>query len=84
MKSDSSDALKMSNRNTLAFWIIVWLISVLTIGNLLLTITIFGVLRIGRGMDYLEVCIDARGDTHSYFIIHKRTQFFPLECVKYS
>lgn len=53
--SDSDDALKMSNRNTLAFWIIVWLISVLTIGNLLLTLTIFGVLKLGKGMEYLEV-----------------------------
>lgn len=53
--SDSDDTLKMSNRNTLAFWIIVWLISVLTIGNLLLTLTIFGVLKLGKGMEYLEV-----------------------------
>lgn len=53
--SDSDDGLKMSNRNTLAFWIIVWLISVLTIGNLLLTLTIFGVLKLGKGMEYLEV-----------------------------
>lgn len=58
MKSDiseSNDALKLSNRNTLAFWIIVWLIGVLTIGNLVLTMTIYGVLKLGRGMDYLEV-----------------------------
>lgn len=53
--SDSNDALKMSNRNTLAFWIIVWLIGVLTIGNLVLTLTIYGVLRLGKGMEYLEV-----------------------------
>lgn len=53
--SESSDTLKMSNRNTLAFWIIVWLISVLTVGNLLLTLTIFGVLRLGKGMEFLEV-----------------------------
>lgn len=53
--SDSNDTLKMSNRNTLAFWIIVWLISVLTVGNLLLTLTIFGVLRLGKGMEFLEV-----------------------------
>lgn len=53
--SDSNDALKLSNRNTLAFWIIVWLIGVLTIGNLALTLTIYGVLRLGRGMEYLEV-----------------------------
>lgn len=53
--SDSDDTLKMSNRNTLAFWIIVWLISVLTIGNLLITLTIFGVLKLGKGMEYLEV-----------------------------
>ncbi|XP_031616835.1 uncharacterized protein LOC116336824 [Contarinia nasturtii] len=53
--SDSNDTLKMSNRNTLAFWIIVWLISILTIGNLLLTLTIFGVLKLGKGMEYLEL-----------------------------
>lgn len=53
--SDSNDTLKMSNRNTLAFWIIVWLISILTIGNLVLTLTIFGVLKLGKGMEYLEV-----------------------------
>lgn len=53
--TDSNDDLKMSNRNTLAFWIIVWLIGVLTIGNLVLTLTIYGVLRFGKGMEYLEV-----------------------------
>lgn len=58
MRSDSNDALKMSHRNTLAFWIIVWLISVLTIGNLLLTLTIFGVLKLGKGMEYLEVILN--------------------------
>lgn len=71
MKSDSNDALKMSNRNTLAFWIIVWLISVLTIGNLLLTLTIFGVLRLGKGMEFLEVCnVSLR---HKYLSKQKKT-----------
>lgn len=45
----------MTGRNTFAFWTIVWLIFVLAVGNLCLTLTIFGVLRIGKGMDSLEV-----------------------------
>lgn len=45
----------MAGRNTFAFWTIVWLIFVLAVGNLCLTLTIFGVLRIGKGMDFLEV-----------------------------
>lgn len=65
--SDSDDGLKMSNRNTLAFWIIVWLISVLTIGNLLLTLTIFGVLKLGKGMEYLEVI------SRDFFIFNENT-----------
>lgn len=71
--SDSDDTLKMSNRNTLAFWIIVWLISVLTIGNLLLTLTIFGVLKLGKGMEYLEV--------NSYFGFQHRHRKYS-HCVK--
>lgn len=46
--------LTMTNRNTFAFWTIVWLIFVLAIGNLVLTLTIFGVLRLGKGMEFLE------------------------------
>lgn len=49
----------MTGRNTFAFWTIVWLIFVLAVGNLCLTLTIFGVLRLGRGMEHLEVRFDA-------------------------
>ena len=45
----------MSGRNTFAFWTIVWLIFVLTIGNLVLTFTIIGVLHLGKGMEFLEL-----------------------------
>lgn len=45
----------MTGRHTFAFWTIVWLIFVLTVGNLILTLTIIGVLRLGRGMEFMEV-----------------------------
>lgn len=53
---DTDDGTEgMSGRHTFAFWTIVWLIFVLTVGNLTLTMTIIGVLRLGRGMEYMEV-----------------------------
>lgn len=45
----------MTGRNTFAFWTIVWLIFVLAVGNLCLTLTIYGVLRPGKGIEFLEV-----------------------------
>lgn len=58
--SDFDGANKtMTGRNTFAFWTIVWLIFVLAVGNLCLTLTIFGVLRLGKGMEFMEVGFDA-------------------------
>lgn len=55
VKEFSDGSEPMTGRHTFAFWTIVWLIFVLTVGNLILTLTIIGVLRLGRGMQYLEV-----------------------------
>lgn len=50
---------QLTGRNTFAFWTIVTIIFVLTIGNLVLTMTIIGVLRLGRGMEHLELVPEA-------------------------
>lgn len=54
-KDVADDTHQPSGRHTCAFWTIVWLIFALTVGNLILTLTIIGVLHLGRGMEYLEV-----------------------------
>lgn len=61
----------MTGRNTFAFWTIVWLIFVLAVGNLCLTLTIFGVLRLGKGMEFMEV----RLDTTQLFLLKTETLF---------
>ncbi|XP_032577190.1 uncharacterized protein LOC6606669 [Drosophila sechellia] len=55
--SDSCSRLHPGHqgRNTFAFWTIVVLLLVLTVGNLLLTLTIVGVLRLGKGVQGMEV-----------------------------
>lgn len=45
----------LRGRKTLAFWTLVFLLFILALGNLMLTVTILGVLRMGRGMQSLEV-----------------------------
>lgn len=42
-------------RNTFAFWTVVALLLVLTVGNLILTLTIIGVLRLGKGIQGMEL-----------------------------
>lgn len=42
-------------RNTFAFWTIVIILLVLTVGNLLLTLTIIGVLHLGKGIYGMEL-----------------------------
>lgn len=42
-------------RKTFAFWTLVFLLFILAIGNLILTIVILGVLRLGQGMESLEL-----------------------------
>lgn len=42
-------------RNTFAFWTIVVILLVLTVGNLLLTLTIIGVLHLGKGIHGMEL-----------------------------
>lgn len=44
----------LRGRKTLAFWTLVVLLFVLAVGNLILTMVILGVLRMGRGMQSLE------------------------------
>lgn len=46
-------------RNTFAFWVLMLLLFVLTVGNLALTLTIIGVLRFGHGMQYMELVPEA-------------------------
>lgn len=45
----------LRGRKTFAFWTLVGLIFILAVGNLVLTVTILGVLRLGQGMQSLEV-----------------------------
>lgn len=42
-------------RNTFAFWTVVIILLVLTVGNLLLTLTIIGVLHMGKGIHGMEL-----------------------------
>lgn len=42
-------------RKTFAFWALVGLLFILAVGNLILTMTILGVLRLGQGMQSLEL-----------------------------
>lgn len=42
-------------RKTFAFWVLVGLLFTLAIGNLILTITILGVLKLGQGMRNMEI-----------------------------
>ncbi|KAH8295430.1 hypothetical protein KR018_011075 [Drosophila ironensis] len=42
-------------RNSFAFWTIVVILLALTVGNLILTLTIIGVLRLGKGVQGMEV-----------------------------
>jgi beta-sarcoglycan len=45
----------LRGRKTFAFWTLVALLFILAVGNLLLTITILGVLRLGQGMESIEL-----------------------------
>lgn len=49
----------LTGRNTFAFWTIVTIIFILTVGNLILTVTIFGVLHLGKGLKHLELVPEA-------------------------
>ncbi|KAH8346953.1 hypothetical protein KR059_003463, partial [Drosophila kikkawai] len=55
--SDSCSRLHpgYQGRNTFAFWTIVVILLALTVGNLILTLTIVGVLRLGKGIQGMEV-----------------------------
>ncbi|XP_055683230.1 uncharacterized protein LOC129790057 [Lutzomyia longipalpis] len=55
----------LKGRNTCAFWVLVILLIILTIGNLALTLTIVGILRLGRGMQFMELVPEA--DTVKFF-----------------
>lgn len=45
----------LRGRKTFAFWTLVALLFILAVGNLLLTVTILGVLRLGQGMESIEL-----------------------------
>ncbi|KAK4881791.1 hypothetical protein RN001_005110 [Aquatica leii] len=58
----------LQGRKTFAFWTLVFLLFILAFGNLILTIVILGVLRLGQGMQSLELIPDEQalkfiGDT---------------------
>lgn len=45
----------LHGRNNFAFWTVVSLLFLFAAANLLLTLTIFGVLNLGKGIAFLEV-----------------------------
>ncbi|RZC36979.1 Sarcoglycan 1 domain containing protein [Asbolus verrucosus] len=45
----------LRGRKTFAFWTLVALLFILAVGNLVLTVTILGVLRLGQGMESIEL-----------------------------
>lgn len=49
------DMQPMSGRSAFAFWTIVVIMFVLALGNLVLTVSIVGVLRMGRGIEFMEL-----------------------------
>lgn len=53
--SQYQDQNVIKGRHRFAFWIVVSVLIVLTIGNLFLTMTIIGVLRISKGMENIEI-----------------------------
>ncbi|XP_018324889.1 beta-sarcoglycan [Agrilus planipennis] len=48
----------LRGRKTFAFWTLVFLLCVLAMGNFILTLSILGVLRLGQGMQSLELVPD--------------------------
>uniref|UniRef100_A0A1I8PF88 Beta-sarcoglycan n=1 Tax=Stomoxys calcitrans TaxID=35570 RepID=A0A1I8PF88_STOCA len=55
---DTKRKAVVEGRNTFAFWSIVIILLVLTIGNLLLTLSIIGVLHLGKGIYGMELIPD--------------------------
>lgn len=55
----------MSGRSACAFWTIVTIMFVLALGNLALTVSIIGVLRLGRGLQHMELVPEA--DTIKFY-----------------
>lgn len=49
----------LRGRKTFAFWTLVFLLFILAIGNLILTFVILGVLKLGQGMESLELIPEA-------------------------
>lgn len=48
-----------NGKNAFAFWTIITLLFILTVGNLMLTLTIIGVLKLGKGMQNMELVPEA-------------------------
>ncbi|XP_057670151.1 beta-sarcoglycan [Diorhabda carinulata] len=51
----------MTGRKTFAFWTLLVLLFILVIGNLILTVTIIGVLKLGQGMQSIELVPEYEG-----------------------
>lgn len=58
-ENDYQEDFKKTGRNTFAFWVLIIMLFALTLANLALTMTIIGVLRFGRGMEYMELVPEA-------------------------
>lgn len=58
MREDTLHKTGLRGRKTYAFWTLVVLLFFLALGNLLLTFIILGVLRLGQGMESLELVPD--------------------------
>ncbi|KAF5286818.1 hypothetical protein FQA39_LY00351 [Lamprigera yunnana] len=53
--SQDLEKVGLQGRKTFAFWTLVFLLFILAFGNLILTVVILGVLRLGQGMQSLEL-----------------------------
>ncbi|XP_028138075.1 beta-sarcoglycan [Diabrotica virgifera virgifera] len=84
----------MRGRKTFAFWTLLVLLFILVIGNLILTVTIIGVLKLGHGMQSIELVPEAQtikffGETNLDHIYKRdgKVESFedePMEITSYS
>lgn len=59
LEDDNGPKTDFPEQKTIAFWTLVCLLFILAIGNLILTFIILGVLRLGQGMESLEIVPDS-------------------------
>lgn len=55
LQDENNPKTGLRGRKTIAFWTLVCLLFTLAVGNLILTFIILGVLRLGQGMESLEI-----------------------------